>query len=277
MDLKDRFPNELWLEVLSYLPPAARRSLSSTHRSVYDLARPLGFIEFTLYSYPDGFRPEKAQLDDALERLRFWASPRIAPHVRSCTISQKMALWKKSDTPVLRNDEHVLMNAFFEHLPHFTRLERLRADQIQLKSTQTGLVNLCGLPALRELHLSEPFALARSEVPPFPNVRSLKIGGDTPHDIVAISNKFPSLRAFSCACHLWRNFAELDTCTGVVDIPGPPRVHRYSPKSSHIRAKGHADSHHPRRRLPVPQTRHRAAGHILLAEHHLPQSGHHHH
>ncbi|KAJ6486886.1 hypothetical protein C8R45DRAFT_1074665 [Mycena sanguinolenta] len=145
MDLKDRFPNELWLEVFARLPPSGRRSLSSTHRTLYDLARPLGFVEFALYYYPYGFRPVKAELDDALERLLFWTSPKIAPRVRSCIISQKPHLWQASRPPRTDN-KNFLMNAFFERLPHFTGLERLSVDQVRL--TQAGIANLCKLPAL---------------------------------------------------------------------------------------------------------------------------------
>ncbi|KAF7349167.1 L-aminoadipate-semialdehyde dehydrogenase [Mycena sanguinolenta] len=145
----DIFPTELWLEVFSRLPPAAHRSLSSTHRTLYDIARPLGFTEFTLYMYPYDLQPEKAQLDDALERLRFWTSPRIAPHVRSCTTSQNMdwqGAWGE------QTDEHVLISAFFERLPRFTGLERLHADDIRF--TRTGITNLCGLPALTYVGVS---------------------------------------------------------------------------------------------------------------------------
>ncbi|KAF7359067.1 L-aminoadipate-semialdehyde dehydrogenase [Mycena sanguinolenta] len=209
MDLKDKFPNELWLEVFSYLPPAARRNLSSTHRSVYDLARPLGFTEFTLYSYPYWLRPQKVQLDEAMERLRFWALPRIAPHVRSCTISQKRDLWQKSDTKALQDDEHVLLNAFFEHLPHFTGLERLDTDQIRLELTQPGIGNLCRLPALQELRLSTIVVLSRSEVQDFPNVHTLQIDGlaNFTYDTVTIFNKFPNLRSFKFYGRVLRNLS----------------------------------------------------------------------
>ncbi|KAF7336035.1 L-aminoadipate-semialdehyde dehydrogenase [Mycena sanguinolenta] len=240
----DPFPAELWLEVCSHLPPAARRSLSSTHRTLYDIARPLGFAEFTLYTYPNGFHPRRAQLDDALERLRFWTSPRIAPHVRLCFTREVTHLWQRSTSAQKDHSEHVLITAFFERMPHFTGLERLHADGIRF--TRTGTINLCGLPALRylevsgrttliqehvdpavtlrvanmkmrldyptenawfsvlsrdtlrELNLPYALALAKSDVTPFPNVRTLRTGGlpDMIH-AVQIFSKFPNLRSFS--------------------------------------------------------------------------------
>ncbi|KAJ6486706.1 hypothetical protein C8R45DRAFT_995584 [Mycena sanguinolenta] len=145
----DLFPPELWLEVCSHLPPEARRSLSSTHRVLHDISRPLGFSEFTLYLYPYGFEPQKTELDDALERLRFWTSPRIAPHVRSCITSQNVH-WQRAREG--RSGEHVLINAFFERLPRFIALERLDADYIRF--THTGIASLCGLPALTYVRVS---------------------------------------------------------------------------------------------------------------------------
>ncbi|KAF7324401.1 hypothetical protein MSAN_02520300 [Mycena sanguinolenta] len=168
MDLKDRFPNELWLEVFARLPPAARRSLSSTHRLFYDLARPLGFIEFTFYSYPYGFRPVKAQLDDALERLHFWTSPRIAPHVRLCTMSQKMHLWQTL-MPSRADDENALMSAFFERLPHLNGLGRLSVNEVRF--TQAGIVNLCKLPALTHVEFLRCTVATQEPIDPSATLR----------------------------------------------------------------------------------------------------------
>ncbi|KAJ7838210.1 hypothetical protein B0H14DRAFT_1089448 [Mycena olivaceomarginata] len=148
MDLTDRFPNELWLRVLSHLPPDALRSLSSTRRTLHALARPLGFTEFKLYPYPYEYRPPKAQIDDALARLDFWSSSRIASHVRTCTARFSPQMWQQGSELVedSAGAPHVLMNAFFERLPTFKKLQRLYTDRIQF--TQTGIANLCALPAL---------------------------------------------------------------------------------------------------------------------------------
>ncbi|KAJ7444990.1 hypothetical protein B0H11DRAFT_2088094 [Mycena galericulata] len=147
-----RFPNELWLEICTYLPLEALRNLSSTHRALYALTRVLGFIEFKLYPYPYDYNPSQALLEAALERLDFWFSPKVAPHVRSCTARYNVSRWQGS--PVMNDDKvpHVLVNRFFERLPKFTGLQRLYTDRIQW--TQLGIVNLCALSALTHLEFS---------------------------------------------------------------------------------------------------------------------------
>ncbi|KAJ6559562.1 hypothetical protein B0H19DRAFT_1260271 [Mycena capillaripes] len=139
MDSKYRFPNELWLEVIAQLPPDALRNLSSTHRALSGLARSLGFTEFKLYPYPYDLQPPKAQIDDALQRLSFYSSPKTAPHVRSCTARCDSQRWRGSAQVDDTGSTHILMNAFFERLPKFTGLQRLYADRIQF--TQIGLAN----------------------------------------------------------------------------------------------------------------------------------------
>lgn len=127
----------------------AIRNLSSTDRALYDVARSLGFTQFKLYPYPYDFQPQKAQLDNALQRLDFW-SPNIAPHVRSCTARSNPQRWQRS-AQLDDRGPHMLMNAFFERLPRFTGLRRFYAYVIQF--TQMGLANLCGLPALADVEL----------------------------------------------------------------------------------------------------------------------------
>ncbi|KAJ7448684.1 hypothetical protein B0H11DRAFT_2080306 [Mycena galericulata] len=147
-----RFPNELWLEICTYLPLEALRNLSSTHRALYALTRVLGFTEFKLYPYPYDYNPPQALLEAALERLEFWFSPKVAPHVRSCTARYNVSRWQGS--PVMNDDKvpHVLVNSFFERLPKLTGLQRLCTDRIQW--TQLGIVNLCALSALTHLEFS---------------------------------------------------------------------------------------------------------------------------
>ncbi|KAJ6613039.1 hypothetical protein B0H10DRAFT_1951836 [Mycena sp. CBHHK59/15] len=147
----NRFPNELWLEICTHLPLEALRNLSSTHRALYALTRVLGFTEFKLYPYPYDYNPP-ALLEAPLERLDFWFSPKVAPHVHSCTARYNVSRWQGS--PVMNDDEvpHVLVNSFFERLPKFTGLQRLYTDRIQW--TQLGIVNLCALSALTHLEFS---------------------------------------------------------------------------------------------------------------------------
>ncbi|KAF8151258.1 hypothetical protein K438DRAFT_2027051 [Mycena galopus ATCC 62051] len=138
MNFKEKLPNEMWLEVFSYLPLDALRSLSSTQRALRNIARPLGFADFRVRPHLRNHLPSQGQLDNAMERLRFWSSPEMAPHVRSCTASQP---WRTSSP-----SWHILINSFFQFLPRFTGLHRLHLDCIQF--TQTVIIDLCGLPAL---------------------------------------------------------------------------------------------------------------------------------
>ncbi|KAF8151075.1 hypothetical protein K438DRAFT_1988344 [Mycena galopus ATCC 62051] len=144
MNLPPKFPNELWMEVFAHLPPDTHRSLSSTQRALCTLARPLGFTEFKLYPYPYELHPPQAQLADALERLNFYTSPRIAPYVRACTARLNHSRWQGSGSAQVNDDEatpHVLLNAFFARLPKFVALERFYTDRIRF--TQLGIANLC--------------------------------------------------------------------------------------------------------------------------------------
>ncbi|KAJ6590762.1 hypothetical protein B0H10DRAFT_2092167 [Mycena sp. CBHHK59/15] len=151
MDPKHTFPSELWLELFAHSSADTLRNISSTNHALHEIARPLGFTEFKLYPYPYEYQPPQAQLDDAPERLRFWSSPKIAPHVRSCTARYNLSRWQ-GFTQADDGAPHALVNAFFECLPKFTGLQRLYTDRIQF--TQLGLTNLCALPALTYVDLS---------------------------------------------------------------------------------------------------------------------------
>ncbi|KAK7059965.1 hypothetical protein R3P38DRAFT_3384555 [Favolaschia claudopus] len=146
------FPNELWAEICSYLPSDALRNLSSTHHPLYDLVRPLGFTEYKVYPYPYDFYPQKRKLDNAIDRLAFYSSPKMAPNIRTCTARWNPQKWQGSPQREDQGSEHVLMKAFFAAIPKFTALQKFYADRIQF--TQTGLTNLCALPALRLVDLS---------------------------------------------------------------------------------------------------------------------------
>ncbi|KAJ7213541.1 hypothetical protein GGX14DRAFT_445395, partial [Mycena pura] len=169
MEGRLRFPNELWLEVCTYLPLDAVRSLSSTDRSLYAIARPLSFTEFKLYLYPSEYNPPQELLVDALARLAFYSSQEIAPLVRTCTTRQSYdsRRWPVCDST--HGDHargggapHALMNAFFVRLPRFTGLQRLYADRIRF--TRAGLEALCALPPLQHAEFDAcTFTTARGE------------------------------------------------------------------------------------------------------------------
>ncbi|KAJ7673871.1 hypothetical protein DFH06DRAFT_1467286 [Mycena polygramma] len=152
MDIEREFPDELWLEMFAHLSLDGLRNVSSTHRALYDIARPLGFIQFKLYPYPHDFQPAAAQLDDALQRLDFWSSPKTASYVRVCTARTSGYRWPGSAQGGNQGSPHVLMSTFFECLPRFIGLQKIYADGIHF--TQTGIAALCELPALTHVELS---------------------------------------------------------------------------------------------------------------------------
>ncbi|KAJ7141321.1 hypothetical protein C8R44DRAFT_866954 [Mycena epipterygia] len=153
MDPQDRFAIELWLEVFAYLSQDALKALSLIHRTLFDISRPLRFVDFKFHPYPSNYRqhqPTSAQVDHALQRLRFWSSPEIAPLVRSCSITpweQRAPASAISDT----ESPYIALYAFFDRLPQFTGLQQLHASEVEF--TQTGMANLCGLPVLTRLHI----------------------------------------------------------------------------------------------------------------------------
>ncbi|KAJ7922519.1 hypothetical protein B0H13DRAFT_1982841 [Mycena leptocephala] len=226
MDSKHIFPNELWLEVIAQLPPDALRNLSSTHRALYDIARSLGFTEFTL----------RRKLDDALQCLDFWSSPNIAP-TRASTHSDD------------GGSPHILMNAFFERLPRFTGLQRFYADlsfcaaaagedinpgslTLEVATFITRYdyhmndlwISVLSHDSLRELNFSNLLVLSKPGVLPFPNVQTLT-GEQSPHQDIG-HPRHPG--QISCSPRLlerlYRSSTELNTSAGIIDIPGSRRI-----------------------------------------------------
>ncbi|KAF7349613.1 hypothetical protein MSAN_01687000 [Mycena sanguinolenta] len=189
---QDRVPNELWLEIFGYLPPAAHRSLSSTHRTLYDIARPLGFAEFTLYLYPYEFQPPQTQLDYSLERLNFWGSPKIAPHIGIANLCALPALTHVDFAGVMVvSGERIDPAGLTLRVASFKTRYDYHLNDIW--------ISLLARDTLRELDFDNPVFFARSEILPFPNVQMLTIN-DLPlnvNDTVTILNKFPNLREFT--------------------------------------------------------------------------------
>ncbi|KAJ6486699.1 hypothetical protein C8R45DRAFT_995568 [Mycena sanguinolenta] len=63
-----------------------------------------------------------------------------------------------------RSEQHVLISAFFERLPHFIALKRLHAKQIRL--THTEIANMCELPALTFITVSGWTTATREDMGP---------------------------------------------------------------------------------------------------------------
>ncbi|KAJ6506020.1 hypothetical protein DFH09DRAFT_1289166 [Mycena vulgaris] len=164
MTSQTQVPDELWVEVLKYLPKTSLRDVSSTHRTFSRISRPLVFSNFDFHPYAVGFGgsrllPSAAEVERSFERLNFWCSPEIAPLVRSCKITPWVRYprtFSDTETP------YILLAAFFDRLLCFARLQTLYALRVDF--TQIGVVGLCRLPALTRLHIDECIVAARERV-----------------------------------------------------------------------------------------------------------------
>ncbi|KAK7022555.1 hypothetical protein R3P38DRAFT_2961313 [Favolaschia claudopus] len=138
MAARSRLANELWYEICAFLPPQAIRNLSSTDRDFHSIVRPLGFSEYHVVpAHSQSHKPPPAHLEGSLQRLDFYSSEKIAPHVHSC---------------VAEGAPHVLMCEFYDRLSVFSFLHRLELFGIQI--TQLGFSSICALPALKHLSLT---------------------------------------------------------------------------------------------------------------------------
>ncbi|KAJ7111865.1 hypothetical protein C8R44DRAFT_985332 [Mycena epipterygia] len=158
-------PNELWFEIFHYLPRDTVKDVSFTHRRFARLSRPLRFTDFDFHPYElHGLRlPSADEVQRSLERLTFWCSDDIAPLVRACHVVPWMenvgpvGSFSPTDTP------YVLLSAFFERLPCFTRLQRLYCWGVHF--TRIGMANLCRLP-LAHLRISNCRVAAGETIEP---------------------------------------------------------------------------------------------------------------
>ncbi|KAJ6506801.1 hypothetical protein C8R45DRAFT_817047, partial [Mycena sanguinolenta] len=99
----EQFPNEIWLEIFGHLPewpnfdlPTFLCTLALTCKRFKRISRPLLFTHFKFrpYGIVHGFGMKLLPADEediakVMERLEFWCSDEIAPHVRSCEITPR--------------------------------------------------------------------------------------------------------------------------------------------------------------------------------------------
>ncbi|KAK6977209.1 hypothetical protein R3P38DRAFT_2666855 [Favolaschia claudopus] len=151
MAARPRLANELWYEIFAFLPPAAIRNLSSTDRDFHSIVRPFGFSKYHVVPHSHTHKPPTAHLERSLQRLDFYSSEKIAPHVHSCVV--KVPHWLRvGQQPAEAGAPHVLMREFYDRLSLFSFLQRLELSGIQI--TQLGFSGICALPALKHLSLS---------------------------------------------------------------------------------------------------------------------------
>ncbi|KAF8188469.1 hypothetical protein K438DRAFT_2019268 [Mycena galopus ATCC 62051] len=178
---QDRVPNELWLNTLKNLPPYPKSVISNfslTCRNFLHLSRPQMFCELRFTPHSLDLKgallpPSAADVDRRLERLDFFSSSEIAPFVRDCHIS----VWETYDKDnsskqsLSTDTPYILLEALFQRLVYFTGLQRFEAHHIHF--TQAGVNNLCGLPNLSQLHLSDCPVAPGEHIEPSPHALRL--------------------------------------------------------------------------------------------------------
>ncbi|KAJ7798848.1 hypothetical protein B0H14DRAFT_2904883 [Mycena olivaceomarginata] len=160
MSPREQVPYELWLEIFRSLPPDALEHLSLTCTEFKAISRPHLFNEFYFRPYKSGgtdgiLLPPTTEVNRAMERLEFWCSDEIAPHVRSCVIApwrEGGPVWSRWDFAAT-STPYVLLAAFFERLGAFTGLQNFSATDIHF--TQPGVASLCRAPALASVRLED--------------------------------------------------------------------------------------------------------------------------
>jgi hypothetical protein len=75
-----------------------------------------------------------------LERLRFWALPRIAPALQTCVVIAQGHHVSK-DTPGTNEDFNVILDAFLASLPAFVNLRDIKFVGVDLSRGQLGQLN----------------------------------------------------------------------------------------------------------------------------------------
>ncbi|KAJ7604206.1 hypothetical protein FB45DRAFT_1013645 [Roridomyces roridus] len=160
MSSHKRFPTELWLEILQFLPRDSLHAVYATDRTFKNASRALLLSHLVFSPYYDR-RAERARREHhlaapdgitfALDRLAFWSSDEIAPFVRQCTITLRVQLEGETTPVPLRDADapHILMTSILDRLAKFPRLKKLYAKAANFN--QAGVTNLCQLPLLTEI------------------------------------------------------------------------------------------------------------------------------
>ncbi|KAJ6621809.1 hypothetical protein B0H10DRAFT_946818 [Mycena sp. CBHHK59/15] len=97
-------PEELWTEIVGYASRETLKQLHVTQRRFHRLSRPLLFRDFDFQPYAidhygfganDVILPAAAELDRALQRLKFWTSAEIAPHAVFARAGSTHGIWRR--------------------------------------------------------------------------------------------------------------------------------------------------------------------------------------
>ncbi|KAJ7051618.1 hypothetical protein C8F01DRAFT_1376722 [Mycena amicta] len=137
---------EIWLEIADILPPPALANLSLANHRFRELSKPRLFAHFEFHPYAldvtapnikQALFPEAENFQKLSERLEFWCSDAIAPHVRTCMVSPWLdgdgitRDWRFSASPT----PFVLLEAFLRNLGRFKGLRELSLHRVDFQYT----------------------------------------------------------------------------------------------------------------------------------------------
>ncbi|KAJ7051634.1 hypothetical protein C8F01DRAFT_1376733 [Mycena amicta] len=135
---------EIWLEIAYILPPPALANLSLANHRFREISKPPLFAHFEFHPYAlelvvhnreEALLPEEAEnFQEMSERLQFWCSDAIAPHVRTCMVSpwrNGYRDWKFSASPTPHPT--VLQQAFLRNLERFKGLRELSVYRLSFQ------------------------------------------------------------------------------------------------------------------------------------------------
>ncbi|KAJ7056971.1 hypothetical protein C8F01DRAFT_1308506 [Mycena amicta] len=137
---------EIWLEIAYILPPPALANLSLANHRFRELSKAPLFAHFefhpyalalTAHSIKQALLPEPENFQKFSERLEFWCSDAIAPHVRTCVVSPWLdghgitRDWRFSASPT----PFVLLEAFVRNLGRFKQLRELTLHRVDFQYT----------------------------------------------------------------------------------------------------------------------------------------------
>ncbi|KAJ7087053.1 hypothetical protein C8R43DRAFT_1142387 [Mycena crocata] len=165
----DEVPDELWLEIFQNLryDEETLKHLRMASRTFYRISHHLLFARFSFHPYAVAgdnglLLPSPEDVERSMERLNFWCSADVAPSVRSCVVSPWYPDTHIAGAFFETHYPYILLDKFFEFLPRFTNMKRL--ETIQVYFTQTGVANICRLPALDNLRVNQAYAASGQSI-----------------------------------------------------------------------------------------------------------------
>ncbi|KAJ7833021.1 hypothetical protein B0H14DRAFT_2801792 [Mycena olivaceomarginata] len=160
-------PPELWSEIFKILPWRSLPAVYAVSSLFSEISRSLLFWEFVFY-------PRRAREEDTMElefrRLKFWSSPKIAPHVRKLTVNL-VGIGEK----LIRNSPSPLVLAFLDAFPRFTALQDLiccthrtlpmEISALRVSSPSLRLFQIHSARLVPSVHSPSIFARGLAQIP----------------------------------------------------------------------------------------------------------------